>query len=172
MASLVVPTLLDFARMPVADILAEPLVTHRVPREIIHERVPELLRGIADTNYAQVLPRQIGPARARDMLLTGRRISALHARAWNPDAIALPIGGFYKYRKGGETHAFDTKTGKILWEKQLDYPALTVPITYQGKDGRQYVAVLASGSSLAPSSRTEEGRPANNESLIAFALPE
>ena len=31
-------------RMPVADILAEPLVTHRVPREIIHERVPELLR--------------------------------------------------------------------------------------------------------------------------------
>ena len=67
--------------------------------------------------------------------------------------------------------AFDSASGKVLWEKQLDYPALTVPITYRGKDGRQYVAVLASGSSLAPSSRTEEGRPANNESLIAFALP-
>ena len=27
-------------------------------------RAPELLRGIADTYYAQILPRQIGPARA------------------------------------------------------------------------------------------------------------
>ena len=40
-------------------------------------RAPELLRGISDTNYAQILPRQIGPARARDMLLTGRAISAI-----------------------------------------------------------------------------------------------
>ena len=31
---------------------------------------------------------------------------------------------------------------------------------------------MAAGSSLAPSSRTPEGKPANNESLIAFALPE
>jgi enoyl-CoA hydratase len=28
-------------------------------------RAPELFRGIADTNYGQILPRQIGPARAR-----------------------------------------------------------------------------------------------------------
>jgi enoyl-CoA hydratase len=45
-------------------------------------RAPELLRGIADTNYAQVLPRQIGPARARDMLLTGRLVTAAEAEAW------------------------------------------------------------------------------------------
>jgi enoyl-CoA hydratase/carnithine racemase len=45
-------------------------------------RAPELLRGIADTNYAQVLPRQIGPARARDLLLTGRRIDAATALDW------------------------------------------------------------------------------------------
>lgn len=45
-------------------------------------RAPELLRGIADTNYAQILPRQIGPARARDMLLTGRAISAAEAVEW------------------------------------------------------------------------------------------
>lgn len=45
-------------------------------------RAPELLRGIADTNYAQVLPRQIGPARARDMLLTGRTIDAATALDW------------------------------------------------------------------------------------------
>ncbi|HMJ79139.1 MAG TPA: enoyl-CoA hydratase/isomerase family protein [Iamia sp.] len=45
-------------------------------------RAPELLRGIADTNYAQVLPRQIGPARARDMLMTGRLVDAATALEW------------------------------------------------------------------------------------------
>jgi enoyl-CoA hydratase/carnithine racemase len=45
-------------------------------------RAPELLRGIADTNYAQVLPRQIGPARARDMLFTGRTVTAAEALEW------------------------------------------------------------------------------------------
>ena len=69
--------------------------------------------------------------------------------------------------------AFDAKTGKVLWQRQLDYAPLTIPVTYRGKDGRQYVAVLASGSNLAPSSaRTEGGRPANMEALVVFALPE
>jgi enoyl-CoA hydratase/carnithine racemase len=45
-------------------------------------RAPELLRGIADTNYGQILPRQIGPARARDMLFTGRVVSAAEALEW------------------------------------------------------------------------------------------
>lgn len=45
-------------------------------------RAPELLRGIADTNYAQILPRQIGPARARDLLFTGRTVDAAEALAW------------------------------------------------------------------------------------------
>ncbi len=45
-------------------------------------RAPELFRGIADTNYAQILPRQIGPARARDMLMTGRTVTAAEALDW------------------------------------------------------------------------------------------
>lgn len=53
-------------------------------------RAPELLRGIADTNYAQVLPRQIGPARARDMLLTGRTVSAAEAVDWGLVARMVP----------------------------------------------------------------------------------
>jgi peptide/nickel transport system ATP-binding protein len=31
-------------RMPIADVLAEPLVTHRVPRDAIRRRIPELLQ--------------------------------------------------------------------------------------------------------------------------------
>jgi enoyl-CoA hydratase/carnithine racemase len=53
-------------------------------------RSPELLRGIADTNYAQVLPRQIGPARARDMLMTGRVVDAATALEWGLVARVVP----------------------------------------------------------------------------------
>lgn len=42
-------------------------------------RAPELLRGIADTGYAAYLPPHIGVAAARDMLLTGRKLSAKEA---------------------------------------------------------------------------------------------
>jgi enoyl-CoA hydratase len=45
-------------------------------------RAPELFRGIADTHYANILARQIGPGRARDMLLTGRVVTASEAMAW------------------------------------------------------------------------------------------
>ena len=53
-------------------------------------RAPELLRGIADTNYAQILPRQIGPSRARDMLLTGRTVSAEEALEWGLVSRVVP----------------------------------------------------------------------------------
>jgi enoyl-CoA hydratase/carnithine racemase len=45
-------------------------------------RVPELYRGIADTHYAHMLARQIGPARARDLMFTGRVLDAAEAVEW------------------------------------------------------------------------------------------
>jgi len=69
--------------------------------------------------------------------------------------------------------AFDAMNGNILWEQQLDYAAMTLPVTYRGSDGKQYVAVIAVGSGLGgPPPRGPDGRPLNNESVIAFALPE
>ncbi|MCB5426433.1 PQQ-binding-like beta-propeller repeat protein [Altererythrobacter sp. CC-YST694] len=69
--------------------------------------------------------------------------------------------------------AFDAKTGAILWEKELQYAPLTVPITYRGKDGRQYVAVVAAGAGMgAAAARGPDGKPLNNESLMVFALPD
>jgi enoyl-CoA hydratase len=53
-------------------------------------RAPELFRGIADTNYAQILPRQIGPARARDLLMTGRVVDAPTALDWGLVARVVP----------------------------------------------------------------------------------
>ncbi|HUO39042.1 MAG TPA: enoyl-CoA hydratase/isomerase family protein, partial [Mycobacterium sp.] len=45
-------------------------------------RVPELFRGIADTYYSQVLARIIGPVRTRDLMFTGRVLSAQEALDW------------------------------------------------------------------------------------------
>jgi quinoprotein glucose dehydrogenase len=56
--------------------------------------------------------------------------------------------------------AFDSKTGKELWTTKLDYSATAVPITYQGKGGKQYVAIVSAG-----------GGKGNNQSLVVFALP-
>jgi quinoprotein glucose dehydrogenase len=49
--------------------------------------------------------------------------------------------------------AFDSKTGKQLWVAKLDRNANANPLTYQGKSGKQYVAVVAT------------------DSVVAFALP-
>jgi quinoprotein glucose dehydrogenase len=61
--------------------------------------------------------------------------------------------------------AFDSRTGRELWVANLEFSAHSVPITYQGKDGKQYVAIVAAGGYLSE-------RPAStNESLVVFALP-
>jgi enoyl-CoA hydratase/carnithine racemase len=44
-------------------------------------RVPEVIRGVADTSFAAYLPAHVGVARARDLILTGRRFDAAEAFA-------------------------------------------------------------------------------------------
>jgi quinoprotein glucose dehydrogenase len=59
--------------------------------------------------------------------------------------------------------AFESKSGRQLWETQLDACAHSVPMTFMGKDRRQYVVVAAGGGSFlgaAPGSK-----------IVAFALP-
>jgi enoyl-CoA hydratase len=45
-------------------------------------RVPELFRGYADTYYSQMLARVIGPVRTRDLMFTGRVLTAAEALDW------------------------------------------------------------------------------------------
>ncbi len=45
-------------------------------------RVPELFRGYADTYYSQMLVRLIGPVRTRDLMFTGRVLTAAEALDW------------------------------------------------------------------------------------------
>jgi len=53
-------------------------------------RVPELYRGIADTYYAQMLARIIGPVRTRDLMFTGRTLTAQEAVDWGMVARVVP----------------------------------------------------------------------------------
>jgi glucose dehydrogenase len=64
----------------------------------------------------------------------------------------------------GRFRAFDARTGKELWAAKLVDAAKATPITYQGKDGWQYVAVVAAGG---------ENRAPDNPGgrLYVFALP-
>ncbi|HVW11527.1 MAG TPA: pyrroloquinoline quinone-dependent dehydrogenase [Bryobacteraceae bacterium] len=59
--------------------------------------------------------------------------------------------------------AFDAKTGKELWTYKLKGAAEATPITYQGRDGRQYVVITATGGGFF-------NNPVVDDSVIAFAL--
>jgi quinoprotein glucose dehydrogenase len=61
--------------------------------------------------------------------------------------------------------AFESKTGKLLWEQPIDANGHTIPITYQGKDGKQYVVIMAGGGG-----GYFGGTP--SDSVMAFALGE
>ena len=41
--------------------------------------------------------------------------------------------------------AFDAKTGKLSWETRLDAEGHTNPMTYMGRNGKQYVVIVSSG---------------------------
>ena len=58
--------------------------------------------------------------------------------------------------------AFDTATGEELWKAKLPAGGKATPMTYLGRDGRQYVAIAAGGGS---------GIFGRDDELVVFALP-
>jgi quinoprotein glucose dehydrogenase len=70
------------------------------------------------------------------------------------------VGGTDDFR----FRAFATATGDRLWEIKLSGSVESTPITYQGADGRQFVAVVATGGGLT-------GSQVTNDEIVAFALP-
>jgi quinoprotein glucose dehydrogenase len=62
--------------------------------------------------------------------------------------------------------AFEGKTGRELWVARIDADAKAAPMTYLGRDGRQYVVIMAGGGH-----QLSRSSPASGSNLIAFALP-
>ena len=98
-------------------------------------------------------------------------IEALGAQGRNTGAPTL--GGAITTRSGlvfvgaandRKLRAFDSRTGRELWEGQLEASAHSTPITFMGADGRQYVVAAAAGG-------TSAGGLEMSDTLVAFALP-
>jgi glucose dehydrogenase len=64
----------------------------------------------------------------------------------------------------GRFRAFDAKTGKELWVTDLGYTVSAIPMTFRGKNGKQYVAVMAAGAPAANAIPDKQG-------LMVFSLP-
>lgn len=60
--------------------------------------------------------------------------------------------------------AFEAQSGKELWSFKLEVPGHSVPTTYLGRDGKQYVAVVAGGGPYP-------GVTPYGDYISAFALP-
>jgi quinoprotein glucose dehydrogenase len=64
----------------------------------------------------------------------------------------------------GRFRAFDIKTGKEIWTVKLPASAEATPITYADSEGKQFVAIVATGGGyIAP--------PLLSDSVIAYTLP-
>jgi quinoprotein glucose dehydrogenase len=59
-------------------------------------------------------------------------------------------------------HAYDSQTGKLLWETELPFSGLATPATYM-VNGKQYVVIAASGG--------QTSKKPSGGVYIAFALP-
>jgi glutamate synthase (NADPH/NADH) large chain len=62
--------------------------------------------GLSRTLVDEYFPAM--PSRLSGIGLTGiqQKVLERHRRAWNEDFVTLPVGGFYRYRRGGEQHAW------------------------------------------------------------------
>ena len=63
--------------------------------------------------------------------------------------------------------AFDTRTGKLLWEGALPYSGVATPSTYM-VNGKQYVVIAAGGATSMGPLRTAKQ---SGGAYVAFALP-
>jgi glutamate synthase (NADPH/NADH) large chain len=72
--------------------------------------------GLSRTLVAEFFPGM--PSRISGIGLSGiqKKVQGLHERAWRTDVIALPVGGFYRYRRSGERHGFDGTQIHMLQE--------------------------------------------------------
>jgi glucose dehydrogenase len=77
------------------------------------------------------------------------------ATAGNLIFIGATVDGYFR--------ALDARNGQELWREKLAAPAHSIPSTYMGRDGRQYVVVPAGGGGFLRSPTGDE--------VVAFALP-
>jgi alcohol dehydrogenase (cytochrome c) len=90
-------------------------------------------------------------------------------------ALATAGGVLFQGSRDRGFRAYESRTGRLLWETRLNASPNSYPITYRVA-GRQYVAVVAGGGGPTDAAfrrftpETEDAAPATT--LLVFALPE
>ncbi len=88
-----------------------------------------------------------------------------HTGALNIGGSIATAGGlvFIAGTNDSRFRAFESRTGQELWSAKIDASGHATPMTYLGRDGRQYVVIAAGGGGFF-------GSPPSDV-VIAFALP-
>ncbi len=96
-----------------------------------------------------------------DSLPEGKRDTG---RPGNGGAISTAAGlVFVGATDDARFRAFDARNGKELWTVKLGGAAEATPITYEGRDGRQYVVITSTGGGFF-------NNPVTDDSIVAFTL--
>jgi quinoprotein glucose dehydrogenase len=107
-----------------------------------------------------------GEIRWRRPFGQARRYGITLPDRWGSPLVGGPIvtaGGliFMAGSMDRKIRALDVRTGEELWQEDLPYAGMAVPMTYMA-DGKQYVVIAAGGNRLA---ETREG-----DAIVAFRL--
>lgn len=101
------------------------------------------------------------PLGVTDSLPEGKHLTG---RPGNGGTIATASGlVFVGATDDARFRAFDGRNGKELWTVRLPGAAEATPMTYEGRDGKQYVVIPATGGGFF-------NNPVTGDALIAFAL--
>ncbi|MGH9518959.1 MAG: PQQ-binding-like beta-propeller repeat protein, partial [Terriglobales bacterium] len=68
----------------------------------------------------------------------------------------------------GDFRAFDAKTGEVVWQSALPGYGLATPMTFEGSDGKQYVAIATGGPGSLRGVHLELG--AAPDEIVVFTL--
>ena len=90
------------------------------------------------------------------------KVKGIHSGTENYGGSVVTAGGlvFIAATSDKKMHAFNKRTGKLLWEYELPAAGFATPSVYE-KDGKQYLVIACGGGKL--------GKP-SGDSYVAFAL--
>jgi len=163
---------------PVFDASRPIAINLRTPGGLktVRVRFPSDDEWITRQRRRKVLVKQLGRGISETTVANGEDVDAalvalIQEKPGNSDAPeidpfeAMKVVGNIKV-PGGPDCMDITPDGKELWVTKLEMSAHAVPITYEGKNGKQYVAITAAGASAL-----DDPMPTGSEAVAVFALP-
>lgn len=102
---------------------------------------------------------------------TGKKVWSIDEQFMTMSGVLVTAGDIVFYGTiDGWFRAVDARSGKVLLSQKLSSGIVSPPITYQGPDGRQYVAVYTGVGGAAMVARANKGFPPRGSTLYVFSI--